>query len=65
MIKDVMESIGFIEWFGILALILFFLVFAGVLIRTLRFDGATLQTLAQLPLDSAAVPAEKRESADD
>lgn len=64
MIKDVLESIAHIEIYGIMALVAFVVLFAAVLLRALRLDPTTVQTLARMPLDNAP-PAEKRERADD
>jgi hypothetical protein len=64
MIKDVLESIAHIEIYGIMALVAFVVLFAVVLLRALRLDSATVQTLSRMPLDNAP-SAEKGERADD
>jgi hypothetical protein len=51
MYKDILRSIGGIDVFPVVSLIVFVAVFAAAIVRTLRIDRRQLAHLASLPLD--------------
>ena len=51
MYKDILRSIGGIDVFPVFSLIVFVVVFAAAVVRTLRIDRRQLAHLAALPLD--------------
>ncbi len=51
MIRNVLEHIGGIEWYGIISILLFFACFAGVLVRTLWLKKPFLDRMAAQPLE--------------
>ncbi len=51
MYKDILRSIGGVEVYPILSLVLFLTVFTIVLVRTWRLDRRRVDRLASLPLD--------------
>lgn len=54
MYQELLQSIAGIEVFPIISLVLFVVVFAGILIWALRADRQTLERHAKLPLDETA-----------
>lgn len=51
MIRKVLENIPGIEFYPLVALVLFVMFFAGLILWFIRADKARLALLAQLPLD--------------
>lgn len=51
MYKDILRSIAGIGIFPVVSLLLFVAVFAVVVLRVVRMDGAQARRLAGLPLD--------------
>ena len=51
MIENVMHSIGGVSVFGVISICLFFAVFIGVLVWTLRLKKPYLNSMRELPLD--------------
>ena len=51
MYKDILRSIGGIDVFPVVSLIVFLAVFAAAIVRTLRIGRRELAHLASLPLD--------------
>ena len=62
MIKNVVESIGGIGNYGVIAIGLFFLSFSGALIWVFLMKKSFLNNMSRLPLDeeSAEIQPEKR-----
>jgi hypothetical protein len=53
MFKDIFKSMSGIEVYGIISLILFFLIFLGVIYWSIKVDKKYLNKMKQLPLDSS------------
>lgn len=53
MFKHIFETIAGIEIFPIVALLIFIMFFAGVVIWVLRMDRDTVKRLKKMPLDSS------------
>ena len=51
MIQNVMHSIGGTSVYGVISICLFFAVFAGVLVWTIRLKQPYLNSMRELPLD--------------
>jgi hypothetical protein len=63
MIRDLVSDIGGVGLYGLIALLLFFAVFVGVLIWTVRLRRGYLRHMAELPLeddDATGAPGERR-----
>ena len=55
--KDILRSIGGIDVFPVVSLIVFLAVFAAAVVRTLRIGRQELAHLSSLPLDGGGEPA--------
>lgn len=55
MIKNVLVHIDNIEWFPIVALVLFLLVFAGAIVRAMSLSKQENAALGRLPLEDGSV----------
>jgi hypothetical protein len=55
-VENVLNSIGGVGVFGIISICLFFAVFVGVLLWTLRLKQPYLKSMRELPLDGPAAP---------
>ncbi len=53
MFKDIFNAMSGIEVYGIISLILFFLIFLGVIYWSITVDKKYLNKMKQLPLDSS------------
>lgn len=51
MIRNVLERIGGIEWYGIISILLFFACFVGVLLRVFWLKKPYLRRMAAKPLE--------------
>ncbi|MEQ1746293.1 MAG: hypothetical protein ABMA02_12770 [Saprospiraceae bacterium] len=51
MYKYLLQSVDGIQWFGIVTLVLFFLVFCMAALRAFFFETAEMQRIAGLPLE--------------
>jgi cbb3-type cytochrome oxidase subunit 3 len=51
MIRNVLQEIGGVGLYGVISLLLFFLVFVGMLIWVLRLRRPHLDEMSKLPLD--------------
>jgi hypothetical protein len=51
MYREVLQSIDGVAVYPIVALLIFFTFFVGVVVWTVRLDGAQVRELARLPLD--------------
>jgi len=51
MYKDVLRSIEGVEIFPIIALLIFFTFFIGVIVWSIRMDGDRLRAMSLLPLE--------------
>lgn len=60
MIRNVLESIGGIELYPVISLVLFTTFFAGMIIGVLRMNRNTLARAARMPLDDDPSPASPR-----
>jgi len=60
MYSDVLKSIDGIGYLAIAALVLFIVLFAGIVIWTLRLDKEMVQRAARMPLDAVAKPEKGR-----
>ena len=58
MIRNVLQDIGGIGIYGIISMVLFLLVFLGVLIWVLRLKRPYIDEMSNLPLDSNEHPSE-------
>lgn len=52
MIKETLQSINGVELFPILALIIFIIVFAGVLLWVYKIDKKTIKEMESIPFDN-------------
>ena len=52
MFKDIFNAMSGIEVYGIISLILFFLIFLGVIYWSVKVDKKYLNKMKQLPLES-------------
>jgi cytochrome c oxidase cbb3-type subunit IV len=52
MYKYVLQSIGGVEVYAIISLLLFFTVFVGMLVVVMRMKKSTIDEIAALPLES-------------
>jgi cbb3-type cytochrome oxidase subunit 3 len=55
MIKQIFESMSAIGTFGLIAMILFILIFIGVIIWTIRVDKKYIRKMENMPLDSSKI----------
>ena len=55
MYTEILQSIDGIEIFPVISLVLFVVVFGGMLIQVLRVDRARLDRMAALPLEETGV----------
>ena len=55
MFKQIFESMSDIGIFGLISMILFFLIFIGVIIWTIRADKKYLKKMENMPLDSSKI----------
>ena len=62
MIRKVLENIPGVEFYPIIALVLFVAFFASLIVWAIRADKAKLATLAQLPLDDNQLNAHSESS---
>jgi hypothetical protein len=53
MLENVLNKMGGVGVFGIISICLFFAVFIGVLVWTLRLKKPYLKTMRELPLDGS------------
>jgi cytochrome c oxidase cbb3-type subunit IV len=51
MYKEILRSIGGIDMYPVVSLVIFVTFFAGVVARALRMDARRVERLAALPLD--------------
>lgn len=51
MIRDVLSRIGGVGVYGMISIVLFFVVFLGVLVWVVRLKRNYLETMSQLPLE--------------
>ena len=56
MYKELLRSIGGIDVFPVISLVLFVIVFATMLIQVIRMDRGRASRLAALPLDASPDP---------
>lgn len=56
MIKNVIESIGGIGLYGLISMLLFFLVFVGTIVWVLRLKRNYIQRMKDLPLAPDETP---------
>ena len=52
MIKETLQSINGVELFPIVALVIFFIVFAGVLMWVYKIDKKTIKEMESIPFDN-------------
>ena len=62
MIENVMHNIGGTSAFGIVSICLFFAVFAGVLVWTIRLKKSDVNSMRALPLDGEPAAESELES---
>ena len=55
MFKQIFESMSDIGVFGLVAMILFFLIFLGIVYWTIRADKKYLKKMENMPLDSSKI----------
>jgi cytochrome c oxidase cbb3-type subunit 3 len=55
MIRQIFETMSDIGIFGLISMILFFLIFIGVIIWTIRADKKYLKKMENMPLDSSKI----------
>jgi cbb3-type cytochrome oxidase subunit 3 len=55
MFKQIFESMSDIGIFGLISMILFFLIFLGVIYWTIRADKKYLEKMENMPLDSPKI----------
>jgi cytochrome c oxidase cbb3-type subunit 4 len=55
MIRDLIESIAGIEFFGLLSLFIFFALFIGILYWTIKADKTYINKMKNLPLDNSTM----------
>jgi cytochrome c oxidase cbb3-type subunit IV len=55
MYKYVLQSIGGVEVYAIISLLLFFTVFVGMLVVVMRMKKSTIDEIAALPLENDIV----------
>jgi cbb3-type cytochrome oxidase subunit 3 len=55
MFKQIFESMSNIGIFGLTSMILFFLIFIGVIVWTIRADKKYLKKMEHMPLDSSTI----------
>lgn len=53
MFKNIFNAMSGIEVYGIISMILFFLIFLGVIYWSIKVDKKYLNKMKQLPLDSS------------
>jgi len=51
MFKEIVKGIEHADWYGITSMLLFFVFFIFLLIRTIRLDKSFVNELSQMPLD--------------
>lgn len=56
MIKNIVQSIGGIGLYGMISMLLFFLVFAGTLVWVLRLKRSYIHRMKDLPLEPDETP---------
>ena len=59
MFKQIFESMSDIGIFGMIAMILFILIFIGVVVWTIRADKNYLKKMENMPLDSSHINGDK------
>ena len=59
MIRDTLQSISGIEFFPIIALIMFFAIFALVIIWVAKLDKNVLREMENLPFDTNKIDGDK------
>lgn len=62
MIRNILQDIGGVGLYGIVSLLLFFLVFGSVLIWALRLKRPYLDEMSHLPLDTNGPPPKSGDS---
>ncbi|HVM47659.1 MAG TPA: hypothetical protein VMU04_06500 [Candidatus Acidoferrum sp.] len=56
MIENVLEKLGGVGMYGVISICLFFGIFVGVLLWTLRLKQPYLKTMEELPLADGTAP---------
>ena len=56
MIENVLSRMGGVSVYGIISICLFFAVFVGVLVWTIRLKKPYLKSMRELPLDGEPAP---------
>ena len=59
MIQNVLEEIGGIGIYGVISICLFFAVFTGVLMMSMRMNKSVVRKMGALPLDDGRVVPER------